>query len=212
MGFYGRLFFMLLGNLLLGVSIGLFRMVDLGTDPFSSMIIGLSQGTQLSFGTIQLIVCIFLFIAMILFKRESIGLGTLPSIFLNGYVSDFVYYSLVDTAFDTDNFLEKGVLFAFTLLICCLSVAICMEANHGTAAYDTLAIIVEEQTQGKISFKMARIYTDLFCLFIGVVFRAKIGINTVIMACFTGLFVQYFRKQIRLLPKKIKIPQSTQGT
>lgn len=192
--YLARIGALLIGNLLLGASIGFFRIVDLGTDPFSSMIIGLNNVTGISFGTVQLIVLSLMFLAMLLFKRENIGLGTLPSIFMNGYISDFVYFSLQNTAFDTTNFILKIIILVFALIICTLGIAIYIETYLGMASYDTLAIIIEDRT--KISFKTARVLTDVTCLAIGVIFGASIGINTVIMAVFTGILIGFFRKLI----------------
>ena len=195
--FWTKLVIMLLSNVMIGASIGLFRFVDLGTDPFSSMVIGISHRTGLSFGNIQCMACVLLFGMMFLWKRESIGIGTLPSIFLNGYISDFVYLLCKDSGMGTQTLVFKSFLLVLALVICTFSVAVCIEVNMGTSAYDTLPMIIEDKTKSKISFKMARIYTDSFCILVGVILGAKIGVNTLIMAVFTGLLVNYFRNLIK---------------
>ncbi len=192
-----RVIALLFGNILLGASIGIFRIVNLGTDPFSSMIIGISNTTGISFGNIQLLVCLAMFVLVLMFKRENIGLGTLPSIFMNGYISDFVYHICKNSFFDTENFLLKIVVLAAALFICTLGVAIYIEASFGTSAYDTLAMIMEDKSRGKISFKAGRVFTDIFCLATGLLLGASIGINTVVMAVFTGVMVNYFRQKIK---------------
>lgn len=201
-----RVLALLFGNILLGGSIGIFRIVNLGTDPFSSMIIGISSSAGVSFGNVQLLVCLIMFGVVFAFKSENIGLGTLPSIFINGYISDFVYYHCQNSWLDTENIILKLVILAAALVICTLGVAMYIEANFGTAAYDTLAMILEKQTGGKISFKAGRIFTDVFCLSVGLLLGANIGINTVVMAVFTGVLVNYFRGILN--KTKIKLSQT----
>ena len=56
-----------------------------------------------------------------------------------------------------------------------LGVALYMKANMGISPYDSVALIIENLTKGKIPFAVARVVSDVTVLVIGVIFCAAAG-------------------------------------
>ena len=63
--------------------------VNFGTDPCSVLNLGIADKIGLDFGTTLLIFNIILFMFVLAFGREQIGLGTLANAILVGYSADF---------------------------------------------------------------------------------------------------------------------------
>lgn len=93
------------------------------------------------------------------------------------------------------------VALAIGCLFAGLGVAFYMAAEMGIAPYDSVALIIEKGTKGKIPFQYARVITDVTIVVIGVEFCLAagnnvwliIGIGTVCNAFFNGPLIQYFR-------------------
>lgn len=192
--------YMLLGNFIIGISIGLLQIAQLGTDPFSSINVGLSQQFSISFGTAQCIMNIILFLPMVLFAREGLGLGTLVNMLGCGFVADLTLWVMEKIGITIASvehlmFVRFGIMIVGVLLIS-FGIAMYMECDLGVAPYDALGQILEKFTKGKLKFKWARIITDVICVVIGYLFGAVIGIATIITAFFVGPFISWSKEHI----------------
>ena len=91
-----------------------------------------------------------------------------------------------------------GTLFAS------LGVALYMIADMGLAPYDSVALIIEKLTKGKVPFQFARVASDITVIVIGVAFCLAadnnvwliVGIGTIANALLNGPLIQFFRKRI----------------
>ena len=70
----------------------------------------------------------------------------------------------------------------------------------GMSPYDAVGYIIEMLTKGKVSFRAARITSDIVCVSIGFATGLQtgiqwkiIGIGTVVSAFCTGPLIQFFR-------------------
>lgn len=191
-----RIGMVLLGNLFIGLAVALFRVSALGTDPFTTMNLGLSDLFNLSFGIFQLIINGFLLIITIAFYRQSIGLGTLVNMVSIGFISDFFVNIFTHYFSDLSLLSLRLTLMIFAVFVISLGVALYITPELGMAPYDALAFVVEKLSHNKIPFAVARISTDITCVVIGFSLGATVGIATVISAAFTGPIVQFFRQKV----------------
>ena len=67
-----RIFCMMAAIFLMGVSLSLLILVDMGTDPFSLMKMGFAAALHMSFGTWQLLINIGLFLVTFCFRKVSL--------------------------------------------------------------------------------------------------------------------------------------------
>lgn len=199
-----RIIMMLIGVFLIGLSVGLFRISSMGTDPFTTMNLGISGFLNMQFGVYQLIVNIILFVVVWKYANSNIGIGTIINMVSVGFVADFIDFQFQRLGGGSSTLRLKIIFMIIAVIVAGFSVALYMTANMGIAPYDALAVLIEKVTRGKIPFSIARVLTDITCIFIGFSFGAIVGVSTVITAFFTGPIVQFFRWSVtdRLLEIK----------
>lgn len=196
----GNLFSMLFGVVLIGIGSGMFRFVNLGVDPFSCTVKGIAAVTGMQFGNIQLIYNLLLLVFVLFSCRESLGLGTIFNMVAVGYISDFTLWIVSDVLKLEPGIIARMILLILFVLIFGFGIAMYMEADMGTAPYDTLGEIIERATHGKLPFKYARVALDILHVLIGILLGTVImhervfGAGTIVLAIFTGLVAGTFRK------------------
>lgn len=197
-----RITFMLIGIVLIGMCVAAYRMSGFGVDPFTCMNLGISGFNRMLFGTWQLIVNVILLVVVFFTVRHCIGIGTIINMICVGYIADFLCWimqdkiSFVITLPTQIGFLVIGTLFAS------VGCAMYMAAELGIAPYDSVAFIITKAAKDKVSFRMARIASDITCVCIGVIFcmlshgklSTIIGIGTLVNAFCNGPLIQFFRK------------------
>ncbi len=196
-----RIAMMLGGILLIGMCVASYRMSGFGVDPFSCMNLGISGFLGVSFGNWQLIANAVLLVVVWFTVRNCIGLGTVVNMVFVGYTADFLCWlfleqmGLIVTMPLRICFLLAGMLFAS------LGCACYMVAEMGIAPYDSLAFIITKYAKEKISFRLARVASDLTVVAMGVAFCLMAhnniweiaGLGTIINACCNGPLIQFFR-------------------
>ena len=80
-----RLFMVIFGQVIMGCGVAVMRLAALGTDPFSAMMLGLTNHTPLSYGTFCALGNVAFFVIEFLLGKKYIGFGTLANWFLLGY-------------------------------------------------------------------------------------------------------------------------------
>ena len=183
-----RYIMMVVGILFISICVGCYRLSGFGVDAFTCMNLGISGFLDMTFGTWQLIMNVFILIL----------------VFFVGYGADFICW-LANDVFAVEMTLPLRIL---ALLIGCtfagLGVAFYMVAELGIAPYDSVALILEKATKKRIAFQYARVMTDVTCVIIGIIFclAAKddlwmiVGIGTLCNAFFNGPLIQFFRKHV----------------
>lgn len=183
---------MLVGNLFIGLAVGLFRMGGLGTDPFSTMNLGVSQVLGLQFGVYQLLFNCAVFIIVLLYGKHLIGLGTLVNMVMIGFIADFVIYLHKNVIVFEINLLLSIFFLVGGVVLAGFGLSLYITANIGVAPYDALPLIIQKFTNNRISFGKARITIDLLAVLIGFSLGAVVGIGTLLTAIAIGPLVEYF--------------------
>ncbi len=195
---------MLIGIFFLGVSVGLFRLAALGVDPFTCMNLGISGFLHMSFGNWQLIMNTLLLVVVFFTIRSCIGIGTVVNMVCVGYIADALCWLVQSSGVESIPLpLRIGLLLLGTLIMCA-NAAIYMAADMGIAPYDAAAFVLQKFVHNKLSFRWARVATDLTCVTAGVFFSlmsgneiwAIVGLGTVITAFLTGPLIQFFRTRV----------------
>jgi uncharacterized membrane protein YczE len=189
----GRVLMAVIGVLIGGVSVGLFKMSVFGTDPFQCLMNGLNNWIPISFGIIYVIVNSIMLVGIFFLEKRYIGIATAINVFLFGYVVEYAE-SFFRILTPTPNMgLRIGYL-TVGLLILCLASAFYFTADMGVSTYDAIALIISNRTKWK--FKYCRIGTDLICVLIGFSLHAVIGIGTLLTAFFMGPIIAFFEKYV----------------
>ena len=185
---------MLTGILLIGMCVASYRMSGFGVDAFSCMNLGVSGFLRMSFGTWQLLINAVLLLVVWFTIRHCIGPGTVVNMVCVGYTADFLCWLFLNriglqvTMPLRLLFLILGTLFAS------LGCACYMIADMGISPYDSVAFIITKYAHRKISFRFARVMSDVVVIVIGVGFCVMahnsiweiVGLGTIVNACLNG--------------------------
>lgn len=191
-----RILMMILGNLLLGTSIGIFIIGDLGTDPFATMNLGISSTLGLSFGVYQLLFNVVLFVIVLFYGRDLIGFGTLVNMTIIGFIADFILYIYDFFAVDQLSMTIRILLLLAGILAASLGLSLYISARLGVAPYDGLPLMIIKLTKERISFSKARVLVDATAVVIGFCFGAVVGIGTLVITLMIGPLVQFLNTNL----------------
>ena len=200
-----RVWMSLVGVLLCGVFVGLFRYSALGVDPFQCFVSGAHALIPLPYGTVYILLSALLLAFSLIFDRHYIGLATFLNLFLLGYVVEYTEAAL--RALQPQPSLTlRLVLMPVALLGSCLAGSLYMTADLGVSVYDAIALIISE-TWHKMHFRVCRILTDVTCLLAGSAMfllggnslralTAFVGIGTVLTAFCMGPIVAWLNDHL----------------
>lgn len=195
--FTKRLIAVILSVIVMGFALSWLVLVDLGTDPCTSMNLAISHKLGMSIGNWQALFNSFLFIFVILWCRENIGFGTLANMFLVGYSLDFFSWLwgrvLPEGAFSSMA-VRIGVLFP-ALLLFVLSAAVYMDVELGTALYDAIPFLVSKKLPN-VPFRVIRMAFDFTVIVLSLIFGGKVGIVTILMALTLGPVIAWAGKHM----------------
>ena len=199
-----RAAFMLLVILLIGICVTCYRLSEFGVDPFSGMNLGISGFIGWSFGNWQLVANILILVVVFFTVRHLIGPGTVINMVGVGYTADFLCWVVLDVLKVEMTLPLRILALCLGTLFASLGVALYMIADMGLAPYDSVALIIEKLTKGKVPFQFARVASDITVIVIGVAFCLAagnnvwliVGIGTIANALLNGPLIQFFRKRI----------------
>lgn len=204
--FIKRCVMMITGILFIGICVGAYRLSAFGVDAFTCMNLGISGFLHMSFGTWQLIMNAGILVLVFFTVRHCIGAGTIVNMVGVGYMADFICWLFQDVM-KIEMVLPLRIAALFIgCLFAGLGVSFYMVAEMGIAPYDSVALIIEKWTRGKIPFQYARVVSDVTVVIVGVVFcllsggelRLIIGIGTICNALFNGPLIQFCRVHLAL--------------
>ena len=200
-----RIFMSVLGVVICGISVGMFKFAALGIDPFQSLMSGLDAVIPIRFGTLYVIVNAVLLLFALIFDRRKIGIATFINLFLLGYIVEFSQ-SLCERLMPDASLPLRIVILLIAVVILCLSSALYFTADLGVSTYDAVALVWSEK-QSKIKFAFCRVICDFVCVALGVgllllsgmkimdVF-GTVGVGTIITAFFMGPLISFFNNHI----------------
>lgn len=192
---------MCLGVLLIGAAVACYRLSLFGVDAFTCMNLGVSGFVHVGFGTWQLLVNLCILVFVFFLGRENIGLGTVMNMVFVGYIADFLCWLALEKLGLHAALPGRIAFLAAGSLLAALGCALYMAAELGVSPYDSVAILLEKLTKGKLTFRAARVLSDVTCVAVGVVFcllaknelQEIVGLGTILNALFNGPLIQFFK-------------------
>lgn len=185
-----KVFYSTLGVILISLAVSLFRMADIGTDPFSCFNLGIANLTGISFGDAQLSTNIILTLILIYPGFKHFGFGPLLAMVGVGYISDFILYIFPFDA-STQNMIIRILIVCAGILVTSTGIAMYSCTKFGISQYDAMSFILCEKSNGKIKLQYARIAVDLILILGGYLMGSVVGIGTVLIALAVGPVVSY---------------------
>ena len=198
-----RILGMVIGNVVLGIGIAVFRTSLLGNDPYSAMVMAGADHLPIAYSTLLLIVNALIFFVEIKWGRNYIGLGTFVNWFLLGYVASF----FIDV-FAVLQIPERGIWIRLLtvvagVLVVSLGVSLYQSADLGISPYDSLSIIISGHCP--VPYFWCRLATDVVCTAVCFALGGIVNIGTAVCAFGLGPFIHFFDKNVsaRVLGKKL---------
>lgn len=200
-----RIFMSIIGVVICGISVGFFKLAAFGVDPFQCLMSGLNRLFPISFGTLYLIVNIFLLFFSLIFDRRNVGFATFVNMFLLGYITQFTF-DILQGIFIEPSILIRVISLVIGLFLICISISLYSTAKLGVSTYDAIAITMAEKWH-ITKFQYCRMITDFVCVIIGIILfliaKGKIsevlnfaGVGTIITAFFMGPMIEFFNVKV----------------
>ena len=201
MKLFKRSLMMVTGILFIGICVGAYRLSAFGVDAFTCMNLGISGFLGMSFGAWQLLMNAAILAVVFLKARKCIGAGTIVNMVGVGYLADFICWLFRGVEMTLP--MRIGAL-ALGSVFAGLGVAFYMVAEMGVAPYDSVAIMLENASKGRIPFQRARVLSDVAVVIVGVVFCLLsggnmgmiLGVGTICSALLNGPLIQFFKTRV----------------
>lgn len=200
-----RIFFVIIGNIILGLGTAVLNLSGFGIDPFTSMTYGLSSVLHIGLGIVQACVNLILLVPVALMMHKSFGVGSFINMFLLGFIVQYwgVFFGLfgITQASLAANLPIRCLMLVLAIIILCFGIALYMECDLGCGPYDALGDLIAEKSHGKIPFHWARIMLDAISSCIGLICGitmhiTTVGLATVFIALCTGPITSWFRTNV----------------
>ena len=184
-----RIVGMVVGIVIIGLGIALFKQSHLGNDSISALNMRLAELLGISLGVQNVATNILFFALEFWFGRKYIGLGT----FVNGIGMGFIitfFYDPIAAAFGPAASLpEQLVWVVLAVLVTALGASLYQTADLGIAPYDYLSLGLRDYTH--FQYFGCRVFTDAFCALLCWLLGGLVGLGTLICAFCLGPFIQF---------------------
>lgn len=191
-----RMIGMVLGNIILGIGIAIFRTSLLGNDPYSAMLMAGADRLPVAYSTLLLLVNAAVFVVEILWGRHFIGIGTFVNWFLLGYVASFFIEVFAPLQIPERGIAVRLLTVAVGVLVVSLGVSLYQSADLGIAPYDSLSIIISGHCP--LPYFWCRLGTDVVCTAVCFALGGIVNVGTAVCAFGLGPFIHFFDKRVSL--------------
>ncbi|WP_423364616.1 YczE/YyaS/YitT family protein [Mycoplasma sp. P36-A1] len=194
-----RMFYSLIGSVLLALGASVLLVGNAGLDPFTSLNMSLGVNVlNMNIGDFQLLLNSLILVLMYVYRKDLIGYGTLISLVIVGYLISF----FSTTYFQYFNF-EPSLFLSFLYLVVgiilyTLGISLYMAPLLGNSPYDAITPIIVDKF--KIPYKYSRIIQDSVFVILSIVFGGfnlgYVGVATIINAFFVGPLIVFWNEKI----------------
>ncbi|MBP3338977.1 MAG: hypothetical protein J6L69_06210 [Lachnospiraceae bacterium] len=183
--------------ILMGLALTVLNYVNLGNDPFTYMNIQIAGKIGWSLGNWQVLLNVIMFIPVIIWARDQIGIGTIFNMVLVGYSIDFFTWICEKISFGDifSSMAIRLVVMVPAIILFVFAAATYMTTGLGTAPYDAMPFLISKKLT-KVEFKWIRMAVDFTVVAIGFILSKQIGIVSVLMVLFMGQTVKFVKEKV----------------
>ncbi len=195
------LFVLIVGLTIAHLGVTLFLLSELGSDPFTVFVQGISLSVGLSIGTCHVLLLCVITLLLFFATKNYVKPGTIVCAFFGGWIIDFFLWLFGDMIhLDSSLLIRCGSLVAGCLILS-LGMSIVIKSNSGTGPNDLIAIVLSDKVKKwkSVEFRWVRMVCDIFFTLIGFFMGGVIGAGTLVAVLLIGPVVQFF------LPKSEKL-------
>lgn len=184
---------MVIGNVFMGMGGSLFKMSGLGNDPWTGMLMGVSDAIGMVYAHFSVAVNLGLFVLQVLLGRRLIGAGTVVNGLGLGYIVTFWMKTWASLFPQPELLVVRLILMAVGMVITSFGLSLYQAADMGVAPYDSLSMIMTERLK-KIPYFWNRVFTDGVCTVICWISGGIVGVGTLVTVFALGPFISFFHK------------------
>ena len=185
-----RIVGMVVGIVIIGLGIALFKQSHLGNDSISALNMRLAELLGISLGVQNVATNILFFALEFWFGRKYIGLGTFVNGIGMGFIITFFYEPIAAAFGPAASLPEQLVWVVLAVLVTALGASLYQTADLGIAPYDYLSLGLRDYTH--FQYFGCRVFTDAFCALLCWLLGGLVGLGTLICAFCLGPFIQFF--------------------
>lgn len=190
-----RFVLMLLGNVILGMGVSIFKLANLGNDAFNAMVMSLADCTMIQYSALFAIISGILLLIELIGGRELIGIGTLVNAFLQGYIATFFYGIWTGLDWKPTGLLIQIAVMCIGVVLTAFGLSMYQSADAGVSPYDSIPIIAAKRIK-KVPYFWWRIFMDGLSALICFLTGGLIGIGTLAGTFGFGPLIQFFNVHI----------------
>ena len=188
-----RIIMVLIGNVILGMGVSIFKLSCLGNDAYNAMLMALSDYINIPYGHFSALFSAALFIIQLAIGRNYIGIGTIVNSFLAGYIVTFFYNTWL-ILFEIPTFFPVQFVVMFIGVVACgLGISLYQSSNLGVSPYDFLSLKAAERFK-KVPYFWWRMLADATSALIAFLTGGLLGVGTLVCAFGLGPFVHFFNE------------------
>ena len=190
-----RIVMTVVGNVFIGLGIGIFRFAALGNDPYTAMNLSLAVCVGLSYPVFHILFNLCAFVVQLIWGRELIGIGTIVNAFFLGYIVDFFYHVLLLLPWAPVVLWQSVLVVCIGVMICSFGLSLYQTSHVGVAPYDALSLITRKKLP-KIPYFWHRMFDDALAALISFMSTGftNIGIGSLVSAFGLGPVIHFFDK------------------
>ncbi len=189
-----RIVGMVVGIVIIGLGIALFKQSHLGNDSISALNMRLAEIFGLSLGVQNILANILFFALEVWVGRQYIGLGTFINGIFMGFIVTFFYDPIAAHFGPAASFPEQLVWVVLAVIVTALGASLYQTADLGIAPYDSLALELRDYTP--VPYFGCRVFTDALCAFLAWITGGLVGLGTLICAFCLGPVIQFFNGHV----------------
>ena len=188
----------IISNAIMAYSITLFLKADIGADPLTLFIDGLSNLLGKSYGDTSIYYTGTILAIGLIVARKYISIGTfLGVICLGPFVN--LFEPITESMFGNDmSVFARIMLMLLAQVLLCLAIGFIISIRFGMGGTD--AILFKLNEKFKIKYQHLKVAVDTINAILGVILGGTIGIGTLVAVCTTGflsvIFVRFINFNI----------------
>ena len=172
----------------------LFLLSNLGSDPFTVLVQGISVLTGLGIGTCHVGMLILLLAAMLILTRGYVKPGSFVCAFCGGWIIDFFSWIFSGVLGPESPLWIRIICMAAGCVILAFGMSVVIASRSGTGPNDLVAMILFDKVGSRIhlQFRWVRLLCDAVFVGIGWALGGVVGAGTIVAVALTGPLVQLF--------------------
>ena len=199
---WGRaLLILVLGILVAHLGVALFLLAELGSDPFTVFVDGLSRLLHTSVGTAHVLFLVTLMVVMLLTTKGYIKVGSVIFAFCGGPVIDFGVWAFGRWIYGGAPLWLRWASMILGCITLALGIAITICSNAGAGPNDLISVILADRLHREL--RVVRMAVDAVFVAVGTLLGGRIGAGTVVAVLLVGPAIQFWLRRLEgpLSPK-----------